>query len=81
MPRKKKTTLWVIFAGPEPVKGPGTRYVAHDGTVTANRSDAARFYSFDDAAEFAKQKKIELTAIRYIGRAEFTDFEIQHGRG
>jgi hypothetical protein len=35
----------------------------------------------DEAKEFAKQKNIELTALIYIDREDFTDFEIQHDTG
>ena len=76
MPRKPKT-LWVIFAGPQQHGGPGTRYIAKDGTVTGIKSRAAKFYSHGEAVEFAQHKKIKLTATRYIGQEDFTDFEIE----
>ncbi len=78
MPRKRKT-MFVIFVGPQQHGRPGTRYIAEDGTVTEIRSRAAKFYSFADAQEFAKQMNITLTAITYIGQDDFTDFEIQMG--
>jgi hypothetical protein len=77
-PKRKKHTTYVIFAGPQQFGRPGTRYVAKDGTETDIKSRAAKFYSHYDAVEFAKQKNIELTAITYIGREDFTDFKMQH---
>lgn len=76
MPRKRKT-MFVIFAGPQQHGRPGTRYIAEDGTVTEIRPHAAKFYSFADAQEFAKQSNITLTATTYIGQEDFTDFEVQ----
>ena len=75
MSRKRKT-VFVIFGGPQQHGSPGTRYVAKDGTVTDSKVHAAKFYSFADAEEFAREKQVTLTATRYIGQEEFTDFEI-----
>ncbi len=36
-------------------------------------SQAAKFYSFADAQEFAKQMNIERTALTYIGQDVFID--------
>jgi hypothetical protein len=76
-PRRKKHTLFVIFARPEQHGRPGTLYIAKDGSRTKIKSRAANFYSFEDAKDFAKDKKIKLTALTYIGQEDFTDFEIQ----
>jgi hypothetical protein len=76
--KKKKHTAYVIFAGPQQFGGPGTQYIAEDGSRTGIKARAAKFYSHYDAVEFAKQKNIELTAITYIGQEDFTDFEMQH---
>jgi hypothetical protein len=76
--RKKKQTLFVIFAGPQQFGRPGTQYIAKDGSRTGIKARAAKFYSHQEAVNFAKNGKIELTAITYIGQEDFTDFEIQH---
>ena len=36
-------------------------------------SQAAKFYSFADAQEFAKQMNIKLTELTYIGQDDFID--------
>jgi len=77
--RKKRKTLFVIFAGPQQHGGPGTHYIATDGTVTSIKSHAAKFYIFSDAKEFPKRGNIPLDASTYIGQEDFTDFEIQMG--
>ena len=73
--------MFVIFAGPQQHGRPGTQYIAEDGRRTGIKARAAKFYSFTEAKEFAKQKNIELTALIYIGQEDFTDFEIQHDEG
>jgi hypothetical protein len=81
MKRKpKRTAMWVIFASPQQFKGPN-RYIDSSGSVTHIATLAAKFYSRDEAAEFAKKKNIELTEICYIGREDFTEREIQHDKG
>jgi hypothetical protein len=75
----KKNERYVIFSGPKQHSGPGTKYIARDGSVTISRLDAARFYGSNEAAEFAKEHGIELDgAMRYIGTEEFTDYELSH---
>ncbi len=69
----QRTTLFVIFTSPQQHGLPGTRYIAKDGTKTEIISQAAKFYSFADAQEFAKQMNIELTALTYIGHDDFID--------
>lgn len=76
MSRSKRKDLFVIFAGPQQYKGPGTRYFARDASVTDIRSKAAKFYSFEDAKDFAARNNIELTALRYIGKESFSDNEL-----
>ncbi|MDA2916290.1 hypothetical protein MYX64_05540 [Nitrospinae bacterium AH_259_B05_G02_I21] len=71
--------MFVIFAGPQQHGGRGTRYYANDGAITDNKSRAKKFDSFAEAEEFAKAKNIKLTATTYIGKEDFTDFEIQMG--
>jgi hypothetical protein len=79
MPSTRKT-MWVIFAGPQQFKAPGTRYTASDGTVTDIKSKAKKFYGPQEAKEFAEEKHIDLSkGTRYIGQDDFTDFEIQMG--
>jgi hypothetical protein len=62
----KRETLFVIFAGPQQYGALGTRYFAKDGTRTDIKVRAAKFYSFEDAEEFAKNRNIILTATTYI---------------
>ena len=69
----QRTTMFVILTNPQQYGRPGTRYIAKDGTKTEIISQAAKFYSFADAQEFAKQMNIELTALTYIGQDDFID--------
>lgn len=79
MARKKKTTRFVIFHGPQQQGGSGTRYIANDGTTTEHKLNAATFATADDAITFAKEKGIIFHAkVQYIGREDFTDEELQH---
>jgi hypothetical protein len=78
MARKKKTTLYVIFHGPQHGGGRGTRYITKDGTTTEHKSHAATFGTVHDAITFAKEKGIIFDGKkRYLGREEFTDEELQ----
>jgi hypothetical protein len=74
---KTKQTLFVIFAGHQKQVASGTCYIAQDGTTTMMRSKAARFYSFAEAKEFAKENHIRFNAHTYIGLEDFTDVEMQ----
>jgi hypothetical protein len=65
--------MFVILTSPQQHGRPGARYIAKDGTKTEMISQAAKFYSFADAQEFAKQMNIELTALTYIGQDDFID--------
>ena len=72
-----KTTLYVIFDGPQQHGGPGTRYVAKDGTTTEHKSRAATFGTATEAKAFAKEKGLSLDgASQYLGREDFTDGEL-----
>jgi hypothetical protein len=68
---QNKQTLFVIFSGPKQHAGPGTHYFAEDGSTTTLRPKAARFYTFTD------QNQITLSAHIYIGREEFTEFDLR----
>ena len=72
-----RQTRFVIFAGSQQYVAPGTCYIAQDGTTTMIRPKAARFYSFAEAKEFAKEKHIMFNALTYIGLEDFTDVEMQ----
>ena len=74
---KTKQTLFVIFAGPQQRVASGICYIARDGTTTMMRSKAARFDSFAEAKEFAKENHIKFNANTYIGMEDFTDAEMQ----
>jgi hypothetical protein len=65
MSPKRKTTMFVIFAGPQQHGRPGALHIAKDGkTKTKMRSHAAELYSFAEAQEFAKKMNIQMTAFR-----------------
>jgi hypothetical protein len=71
---EKTRTLWVIFAGPEQIGRPGTRYIGSDGTVTKEKKLAAKFVTYSDAEKFAQSKNIRLDGTtRYIGHDDFED--------
>lgn len=72
----KKNQRYVIFDGPEQRKGPGTRYIAEDGTSTDLRSHAAKFFTPTDARTFAERKSIILAELVHIGIEDFTDFDL-----
>jgi hypothetical protein len=74
---KTKQTLFVIVAGTQQQGAPGTYSIAQDSSTTMIRLKAARFYSFADAKEFAKEKHITFNALTYIGLEDFTDLEMQ----
>lgn len=76
MAKKKRQTLFVIFASPQQFGGPGNRYIAQDGSITDIRSKAARFYSWNDAKDFADEKGIVLGGPIDIGQEEFAPFEL-----
>ncbi len=76
MSRSKKVALWVIFFGPQNMGGPN-KYYDRNGKVTGTRTEAAYFYTFEDAKEFADKMKIELSAIVYIGQEDFTQSETE----
>lgn len=71
MAKRKRETRWVIFASPEQHDGP-SHYIAEDGKkVTQNRLLAASFYTHSEAVAFAKEKKITLGAVPYIGQVDY----------
>jgi hypothetical protein len=70
-------TRFVIIDGPRSPTAGDTHYISITGTWTARRSEAARFYFFQDAKDFALRHKIALTQSTYIGREHFTEFELQ----
>ena len=74
---KTQQTLFVIVASPQQHVAPGTYYIALDGQPTVMRSKAARFSSFADAKEFAKESRIALNGHTYIGLEDFTDVELK----
>ena len=74
---KTKQTLFVIFARPQQYVARGTCYIARDGTTTMITSKAARFDSFAEAKEFAKENHIKFNANTYIGLEDFTEAEMQ----
>jgi hypothetical protein len=53
-------TMWVIFVGPQPFRGSGTRYIARDGSVTTDKWKAEKFSTAWGARDFAKEHGITL---------------------
>lgn len=78
MGRSKKNNLFVIFRGPEQIMRPGTKYYAKDASATEIKTRAAKFYSFDEATEFAKKNNIELSSLDYIGIESFSESDITY---
>ena len=75
----KRKSMFVIFAGPQQHGGPGTRYITGNGQATDLKSRAAKFFSRADAQDFAEERGITLTDIKFIGQEDFTDSEMQMG--
>ena len=69
--KTKKTRMFVIFAEPEQYGGSGNSYIALDGKVTKLKVNAAKFYSFNEAKQFAEEKNVVLSAVTYIGPEYF----------
>lgn len=69
-------TRWVIFRGPQQHSGPGTRYYDQNGSITSVRRDAIKFYSSDDARDWAIEKNIPLSETIYIGPQEFSQADL-----
>ena len=74
---KTKQSLFVIFSGPCQRIASGVCYIALDGHPTMMKSKAARFSSFAEAREFAKENRITLNGRTYIGLEDFTSLELK----
>jgi len=74
---KTKRSLFVILTGPQQQVVPSACYIALDGNPTMMRSKSARFSSYADAKEFAKESRILLNGHTYIGLEDFTDLELK----
>lgn len=78
MENTNKRSLYVIFEFALPSLKPGIRYIARDGTMTEQKSRAATFGTASEAKAFATEKGIIFDgAMRYIGKEDFTDEELQ----
>ena len=64
---KTKESLYVLFTVPQQQVGSAVCYIAWDGYPTILRSKAARFHSYADAKAFAKENRIALNGLTYIG--------------
>ena len=69
--KTKKTRMFVIFAEPEQYGGSGNSYMPLDGKVTKLKVNAAKFYSFNEAKQFAEEKNVVLSAVTHIGPEYF----------
>ena len=72
-----KESLFVLFTVPQQQVGSGACYIAWDGYPTILRSKGARFHSYADAKAFAKENRIALNGLTYIGLEDFTDLELK----
>ena len=72
-----KESPFVLFTAPSHQVAFGACYIALDGFPTILKSEAARFQSFADAKAFAKEHRIALNGLAYIGLEGFTDVELQ----
>lgn len=73
-----KELLFVLFTAPyHHQAASSTCYIALDGFPTILRSKAARLQSFADAKAFAREHRIALNGLAYIGLEGFTDVELQ----
>jgi hypothetical protein len=59
---EKTRTLWVIFAGPEQIGRPGTRYIALDGMVTKEKKLAAKFVTYGEQKSSRNPRTSDSTA-------------------
>jgi hypothetical protein len=74
---KTKESLFVLFTAPHHQVASGACYISLDGFPTIMRSKGARFHSFAEAKAFAKENRIALNGLTYIGLEDFTDVELK----
>jgi hypothetical protein len=74
---KTKESLFVLFTVPRQQVASGACYIALDGYPTVLRSKAASFQSFADAKAFAKENRIALNGLTYIGLEDFSDLDLK----
>jgi hypothetical protein len=74
---KTKESLFVLFTVPQLQVASGACYIARDGYPTIMRSKGARFHRYADAKAFAKENRIALNGLTYIGLEDFTDVELK----
>jgi hypothetical protein len=72
-----KEPLFVLFTVPQQQVGSATCYIAWDGYPTIMRSKGARFHSYADAKAFAKENRIALNGLTYIGLEDLTVVELR----
>ena len=73
---KTKESLFVLFTVPQQQVGSAACYIAWDGYPTILRSRGAKFHSYADAKAFAKENRIALNGLTYIG-LDFTEIELK----
>ena len=69
-------TRYVIFSGPQQIRGPGTHYIASNGSVTKNQHEAVKFFADSAAREWAQKQGIEITDMVYIGQEDFNKTDL-----
>ena len=74
---KTKESLFVLFTVPQQRIASGAYYIALDGYPTIMRSKGATFHRYADAKAFAKENRIALNGLTYIGLEDFTDVELK----
>ena len=74
---KTKESLFVLFTASHQQVASGACYIALDGFPTIMKSKRARFHSFAEAKAFAKENRIALNGLTYIGLEDFTDVDLK----
>jgi hypothetical protein len=74
---KTRESLFVLFTVPQQQIGSAACYIAWDGYPTILRSKVARFHSYADAKAFAKENRIALNGLTYIGLEDFIHVELK----
>ena len=74
---KTKESLYVLFTVPRQWVASGACYIAWDGCPTILRWKGARFHRYADAKAFAKENRIALNGLTYIGLEDFTEGELK----
>ena len=75
----ERQTLFVITFAGAPRGGLTPRYLASDGSHTDAKAQAAKFYSFETAQQFAAHHQISLGEDASIDEEAFDEVELATG--